>query len=327
MDHPRLSPIGADDGYVHVRGARLHNLRDVEVDLPRGRLVAFTGVSGSGKSSLAFGTIHGESQRRYLESVAPFARRLIGSAVDPQVESVTGMPPTVALEQRTTVGGARSTVGTTTNLSNAIRLLYSRAGEHPADILEQGSARLPSGRLTSDFFSPNTPGRRVPALPRRGGAARADPVLDGPRPIPLDHRRRDRRLARGVAGQELPRHPRHPRRRHPPPPGATCRRRPGHGSSTPRSSRSSPSNRSGSPARPTAPTAASGAASSATCATPWRPPKAESSPTARPDALLGHALPAVRRAPAGPGRPARDLRRPADLAARRDAAGRPPGRR
>ncbi|MGO1408044.1 MAG: excinuclease ABC subunit A [Brachybacterium sp.] len=161
MDLPDLSLIGGDDGYVHVRGARLHNLREVEVELPRGRLVAFTGVSGSGKSSLAFGTIHGESQRRYLESVAPFARRLIGSAVDPQVEAVTGMPPTVALEQRTSAGGARSTVGTTTNLSNAIRLLYSRAGEHPADVLEKGSA-LHGGRLTSDFFSPNTPDGACP---------------------------------------------------------------------------------------------------------------------------------------------------------------------
>ena len=161
MDFPDLSLIGGDDGYVHVRGARLHNLREVEVELPRGRLVAFTGVSGSGKSSLAFGTIHGESQRRYLESVAPFARRLIGSAVDPQVEAVTGMPPTVALEQRTSAGGARSTVGTTTNLSNAIRLLYSRAGEHPADVLEKGSA-LHGGRLTSDFFSPNTPDGACP---------------------------------------------------------------------------------------------------------------------------------------------------------------------
>ena len=166
MAPPDLPLTGADDGFVHVRGARLHNLRDVDVDLPRGRLVAFTGVSGSGKSSLAFGTIHGESQRRYLESVAPFARRLIGSAVDPRVEAVTGMPPTVALEQRTTAGGARSTVGTTTNLSNAIRLLYSRAGDHPAEVLEQGSP-LHGGRLTSDFFSPNTPDG---ACPRCHGA-------------------------------------------------------------------------------------------------------------------------------------------------------------
>ena len=166
MEISDVSLAGTDDGFVHVRGARLHNLRDVDVDLPRGRLVAFTGISGSGKSSLAFGTIHGESQRRYLESVAPFARRLIGSAVDPRVESVTGMPPTVALEQRTSVGGSRSTVGTTTNLSNSIRLLYSRVGEHPPDVLERDST-LHSGRLTSDFFSPNTPDG---ACPRCHGA-------------------------------------------------------------------------------------------------------------------------------------------------------------
>ncbi|MCX0276201.1 excinuclease ABC subunit UvrA [Nocardia zapadnayensis] len=143
-------------GDVRVRDARLHNLQHVSTSFPRGSLVAFTGVSGSGKSSLAFGTLHGEAQRRYLESIAPFARRLIGSAVDPRVESVTGMPPTVALEQRHTAGGTRSTVGTITTLSNAIRLLYSRAGDHPADVLARGSA-LHGGRLTSDAFSPNTP--------------------------------------------------------------------------------------------------------------------------------------------------------------------------
>ena len=133
------------DHLVEVRDAHLHNLKHVNVDFPRGKVVAFTGVSGSGKSSLAFGTIHGESQRRYLESVAPFARRLIGSAVDPQVEAVNGMPPTVALEQRTSAGGARSTVGTLTALSNSVRLLFSRVGDHPDDLL-----------LYSNSFSPNT---------------------------------------------------------------------------------------------------------------------------------------------------------------------------
>lgn len=129
---------------IQVRDAHLHNLRNVDVDIPRGQLVAVTGVSGSGKSSLAFGTIHGEGQRRYLESVAPFARRLIGSAVDPQVGSVEGLPPTVALQQSTSGGGARSTVGTVSALSNSIRLLYSRAGDNPKG-------------LYSDSFSPNTP--------------------------------------------------------------------------------------------------------------------------------------------------------------------------
>lgn len=145
-----------DEGDVVVRDAHLHNLRHVSTSFPRGRLVAFTGVSGSGKSSLAFGTIHGESQRRYLESIAPFARRLIGSTMDPRVESLTGLPPTVALEQRTSGGGARSSVGTITTLSNGIRLLYSRAGNHPREVLERGSA-LHGGRLLAEAFSPNTP--------------------------------------------------------------------------------------------------------------------------------------------------------------------------
>ena len=129
---------------IKVRDAHLHNLRNVDVDMPRGKLVAVTGVSGSGKSSFAFGTIHGEGQRRYLESVAPFARRLISSAVDPQVSQVEGLPPTVALQQSTSGGGARSTVGTVSALSNSVRLLYSRAGDNPEG-------------LYSDSFSPNTP--------------------------------------------------------------------------------------------------------------------------------------------------------------------------
>lgn len=92
-----------DDGMIRIRGAHLHNLREVDVEIPRERLVAFTGISGSGKSSLAFGTLHGEAQRRYLESVAPFARRLIAGAVDPQVRSVEGLPPTVAMGDRKSV--------------------------------------------------------------------------------------------------------------------------------------------------------------------------------------------------------------------------------
>lgn len=140
---------------IEVRDAHLHNLRNVDVDIPRGTLVAVTGVSGSGKSSLAFGTIHGEGQRRYLESVAPFARRLIGSAVDPQVGAVEGLPPTVALEQSTSGGGARSTVGTVSALSNSIRLLYSRAGDNPKG-------------LYSDSFSPNTPEGMCPTCQGTG---------------------------------------------------------------------------------------------------------------------------------------------------------------
>ncbi|MBU8743674.1 excinuclease ABC subunit UvrA [Micrococcus luteus] len=116
---------------VRVRGAREHNLQDVDLTVPRDATVVFTGVSGSGKSSLAFGTLYAESQRRYLESVAPYARRLIDQAGVPDVDSITGMPPAVALQQQRGSGNARSTVGSITTLSSLVRMLYSRAGDYP----------------------------------------------------------------------------------------------------------------------------------------------------------------------------------------------------
>ncbi|MFF5022068.1 excinuclease ABC subunit UvrA [Micrococcus luteus] len=116
---------------VRVLGAREHNLQDVDLTVPRDATVVFTGVSGSGKSSLAFGTLYAESQRRYLESVAPYARRLIDQAGVPDVDSITGMPPAVALQQQRGSGNARSTVGSITTLSSLVRMLYSRAGDYP----------------------------------------------------------------------------------------------------------------------------------------------------------------------------------------------------
>ncbi|WP_104173536.1 excinuclease ABC subunit UvrA [Arthrobacter sp. Y81] len=145
-DLPFLVPDHATDGFVRVRGARENNLRNVDVDVPRDAIVAFTGVSGSGKSSLAFGTIYAEAQRRYFESVAPYARRLIQQGHNPKVEMITGLPPAVALQQRRGTPSSRSTVGTVTTLSNSLRMLFSRAGTYPA-----GTAQL-----DSDAFSPNT---------------------------------------------------------------------------------------------------------------------------------------------------------------------------
>ncbi|WP_285249157.1 excinuclease ABC subunit UvrA [Pseudarthrobacter sp. efr-133-R2A-89] len=144
LQHPAPSP--AADGFVRVRGARENNLRNVDVDVPRDAIVAFTGVSGSGKSSLAFGTIYAEAQRRYFESVAPYARRLIQQGHNPKVELISGLPPAVALQQRRGAPSSRSTVGTVTTLSNSVRMLFSRAGTYP-----EGSPQL-----DSDAFSPNT---------------------------------------------------------------------------------------------------------------------------------------------------------------------------
>src|SRR5512135_1015030 len=110
-------------------------------------MVAFTGVSGSGKSSLAFGTLYAEAQRRYFESVAPYARRLIDQVGAPDVDAIEGLPPAVALQQQRGGTTSRSSVGSVSTLSNSLRMLFSRAGRYP-----EGQARL-----DSDAFSPNTP--------------------------------------------------------------------------------------------------------------------------------------------------------------------------
>jgi len=153
-------------GFVRVRGARENNLRDIDVDVPRDSIVAFTGVSGSGKSSLAFGTIFAEAQRRFLESVAPYARRLIAQGNTPHVDEITGLPPAVALQQRRGSPSSRSTVGTLTTLSNSTRMLFSRAGSYPADAPK---------RLESDSFSPNT---AAGACPRCHGLGVAHEVTE-----------------------------------------------------------------------------------------------------------------------------------------------------
>src|SRR6476619_6910084 len=101
-------PARTDHGLVRVRGAREHNLKNVSLELPRDALVVFTGVSGSGKSSLAFGTLYAEAQRRYLESVAPYARRLFHQMEVPEVDAIDGLPPAVALQQQRGTPSARS---------------------------------------------------------------------------------------------------------------------------------------------------------------------------------------------------------------------------
>lgn len=141
-DHPE-----DNNGYVTVRGAREHNLKDVSVRIPRDCLVVFTGVSGSGKSSLAFSTLYAEAQRRYFDSVSPYARRLIDQVGVPDVDSIEGLPPAVALQQQRGTPSARSSVGSLTGISNLLRMLYSRAGSYPPR----------QAMLYAEDFSPNTP--------------------------------------------------------------------------------------------------------------------------------------------------------------------------
>lgn len=140
-------PNGHPQGFVQVRGAREHNLKNVSLGIPRDALVVFTGVSGSGKSSLAFGTLYAEAQRRYLESVSPYARRLFHQMPVPVVDEIAGLPPAVALQQHRGGVSTRSSVGSVTTLSNLLRMLYSRAGDYPKG----------QGILYAESFSPNTP--------------------------------------------------------------------------------------------------------------------------------------------------------------------------
>ena len=156
---PTDPPAAPPAGFVRVRGAREHNLKNVDLDIPRDALVVFTGVSGSGKSSLAFGTLYAEAQRRYLESVAPYARRLFHQLGAPEVDAIDGLPPAVALQQQRGSPTTRSSVGSVTTLSNLLRMLYSRAGDYPA------GAPL----LYAESFSPNTP---EGACPRCHGLGR-----------------------------------------------------------------------------------------------------------------------------------------------------------
>ncbi|MFI9392544.1 ABC transporter [Streptomyces bauhiniae] len=173
---PAAPPDTGQDGLIRVRGADEHNLRHVDVDVPRDQVVAFTGVSGSGKSSLAFATIYAEAQQRYLESVAPYARRLIDQGAAPRVGSITGLPPAVALRQQHSGGSTRSTVGTVSRVSNVLRMLYSRAGTYPAGRTPEdlaGTFPRDAAPLDSDSFSPNT---AVGACPTCSGLGRLHSV-------------------------------------------------------------------------------------------------------------------------------------------------------
>ena len=113
---------------IRIRGAREHNLKNIDVDLPRDSLVVITGLSGSGKSSLAFDTIYAEGQRRYVESLSAYARQFLELMQKPDVDSIEGLSPAISIEQKTTSKNPRSTVGTVTEIHDYMRLLWARVG-------------------------------------------------------------------------------------------------------------------------------------------------------------------------------------------------------
>ena len=114
---------------IHVYGARVHNLKNVDVEIPRHTLTVITGLSGSGKSSLAFDTLFAEGQRRYIETFSAYARNFLGNLERPDVDKITGLSPVISIEQKTTNKNPRSTVGTTTEVYDYLRLLFARAGQ------------------------------------------------------------------------------------------------------------------------------------------------------------------------------------------------------
>src|SRR5699024_3040508 len=114
--------------YIRIRGAREHNLKNVDLTIPRDKLIVMTGLSGSGKSSLAFDTIYADGQRRYMESLSSYARQFLGQMEKPDVDDIQGLSPAISIDQKTTNRNPRSTVGTVTEIYDYLRLLYARIG-------------------------------------------------------------------------------------------------------------------------------------------------------------------------------------------------------
>src|SRR5213083_615321 len=132
---------------ISIYGARVHNLKNIDVTIPRNKLVVITGLSGSGKSSLAFDTIYAEGQRRYLESFSAYARQFLGNMERPDVDKINGLSPVISIEQKTTNLNPRSTVGTITEIYDFLRLLFARASEAISYVTNEKMVRLSDDQI------------------------------------------------------------------------------------------------------------------------------------------------------------------------------------
>ena len=165
--------------FIKIRGAREHNLKNVDIDIPRDQLTVLTGLSGSGKSSLAFDTIYAEGQRRYMESLSSYARQFLGQMEKPLVQSIEGLPPAISIDQKSTNRNPRSTVGTVTEIYDYLRLLYARIGEPHCPNCGKKITKQSVDQMVDDILSLEE-GTRVQLLAPivRGKKGRHEKVLE-----------------------------------------------------------------------------------------------------------------------------------------------------
>ncbi len=201
---PRTTPARPGITHITVKGARQHNLRNVDVSIPRNTLTVVTGLSGSGKSSLAFDTIYAEGQRRYVETLSAYARQFLDQMERPDVDAIDGLSPAISIEQKTTSRSPRSTVGTITEIYDYLRLLYASVGQPHCPNCDRPisrqsaeqivrARRRPRSRRAHHRLRADRP-RPQGRVPRRARSAR-------PAGLPRAHRRRDDRAHRGHAAR------------------------------------------------------------------------------------------------------------------------------
>src|SRR5690349_12766236 len=143
----------AQNDKIVIKGAREHNLKNIDLELPRNKLVVITGLSGSGKSSLAFDTIYAEGQRRYVESLSAYARQFLGLMEKPDVDQIDGLSPAISIDQKSSSRNPRSTVGTVTEIYDYLRLLYARVGTPHCPICGNEVARQTAGQIVDQILS------------------------------------------------------------------------------------------------------------------------------------------------------------------------------